>query len=137
MKPVVLDCSVAISWCFEDEANEFSDQVLAYLIKHGALVPRLWALELCNVLLSAERAKRITIDGLSRFLDRVTRLPIRVADMSASECFRDVSRLGYDHKLTSYDACYLYLAKRERAPLATLDRALNAARKKLKISSGV
>ena len=34
----VLDCSIAIAWCFEDEATEFTDSVLELLGEGSANV---------------------------------------------------------------------------------------------------
>jgi hypothetical protein len=49
----VIDASVALSWCFEDEASPATDALLDDARDHGALVPGLWFLELGNVLLQA------------------------------------------------------------------------------------
>ena len=130
MKPVVLDCSVALSWCFSDEANAFSDDVLTYLRKNGALVPPLWSLEVTNGLLTAEKRKRISLDGVLKFIEMFARLPIRVMSLSSNETFSGIFKIAYDCRLTTYDATYLYLAMRERSPLATLDKALREARKR-------
>ena len=46
----------------------------------------------------------------------------------------DTVELAERFALTSYDACYLELAQRRALPLATLDRDLRAAGKKLGIS---
>jgi len=47
----VLDCSLTISWCFEDEMSEFTDAILDKLKNSRATVPSLWSLEIANVLL--------------------------------------------------------------------------------------
>jgi hypothetical protein len=59
MTGFVLDCSIAVSWCFEDEASEISDALLERVRDEGALVPSLWHLELGNVLIQAERRGRV------------------------------------------------------------------------------
>lgn len=56
----VLDCSVAITWCFEEERNEYSKFVLNYCIEHEA-VPPLWKLEIINALLVSEKRNRLHI----------------------------------------------------------------------------
>jgi predicted nucleic acid-binding protein len=133
MKPLVLDCSIALSWCFADEANTFSDQVLEYLRKHGAIAPSIWTLELTNGLLTAQKKKRITLDGVLAFLEMFARLPIRITNFTTKESFTKIFNLGFHHNLSTYDASYLYLAERENAPLATLDKALKAAARKCKL----
>ena len=49
MKRVVIDCSVVMAWCFEDEADKYSDSILDMLASAEALVPSIWALEVANV----------------------------------------------------------------------------------------
>lgn len=45
---VVLDTSMALSWCFEDEFTEQTQKTLQYIEEHGAIVPILWQLEVTN-----------------------------------------------------------------------------------------
>lgn len=51
MSGLVLDCSVAVSWCFEDEATPETEAILERVRDEGAIVPALWHLELGNVLI--------------------------------------------------------------------------------------
>lgn len=120
----VLDCSVAVSWCFEDEANGLADRALHMLASQEALVPALWPLEVANVLLVSERRKRLTEADVMRFVELLRELPIVVDESTTSRAMRDVIALAREHDLSSYDASYLELAVREGLPLATLDKAL-------------
>jgi hypothetical protein len=52
---LVVDCSVAVAWCIEDEASLDTDALLERVRDEGGLVPSLLHLELGNVLLQAER----------------------------------------------------------------------------------
>jgi predicted nucleic acid-binding protein len=122
---MVIDTSLTMAWCFEDEATDDSDAILDRLTHDEAVVPGLWEFEVTNVLLVAERRKRITEAQAARFLDLLTQLPIRI-DTSAT----DVTALmaaGRRHELSAYDAAYLVLAERLAAPLATLDDKLATA----------
>ena len=65
---LVLDASVALSWCFEDEPHAYGDTVLEHLEKGEALVPEIWPLEVGNALLVAERRERLTKADSARFL---------------------------------------------------------------------
>ena len=56
----VLDASIALSWCFADEASTHTWGVLERLAEETAYVPSLWALEMSNILILAERRKRIS-----------------------------------------------------------------------------
>jgi predicted nucleic acid-binding protein len=67
--PMVIDTSLTMSWCFEDEATEESDAILDRLVHDEAVVPSLWEFEVTNVLLVAERRARITEAQAARFLD--------------------------------------------------------------------
>lgn len=54
-----MDASVALAWCFPDEASEYADRVLVALEGHAILVPALWSVEITNALLMAEWRKRV------------------------------------------------------------------------------
>lgn len=68
MSAFVLDCSIAASWLFEDEATPETDALLQRLETDEGLVPGLWRLELGNVLTQAERRKRIVPAQIATFL---------------------------------------------------------------------
>ncbi|HEY5230790.1 MAG TPA: type II toxin-antitoxin system VapC family toxin, partial [Galbitalea sp.] len=56
----VIDTSLAMAWCFEDEATPPTEAVLDRLREDQAVVPAIWPLEIANVLLVAERRGRLT-----------------------------------------------------------------------------
>ena len=76
--PIVIDASVTMAWCFDDEATPLTDGLLDRLRDQEAFVPALWQLEVANVLLIAERRGRITEAQATRFLDLLMQLPIRI-----------------------------------------------------------
>ena len=55
---LVLDASLALSWCFEDK-NVAADRLLDLVVEHGAVVPAIWRLEVANALQMAVRQGRI------------------------------------------------------------------------------
>jgi hypothetical protein len=59
----VVDSSVVMAWCFEDEVDKYADSVLDLLVDSEAIVPSIWPLEVANVLLVAERRQRLTEAG--------------------------------------------------------------------------
>ncbi len=124
----VLDTSVAMAWCFEDEATGATEAVLDRLSDEQAAVPSIWPLEVANVLLVGERRGRLSEAQASRFLELLTQLPIDV-DGSATDMAGLVAT-GRRHTLSSYDASYLMLAERLGLALATLDRPLAKAARK-------
>ena len=125
MSGFVLDCSVGMAWCFEDEADRYADGVLDRLVEESALVPPLWPLEIANVLVVVERRRRLRRSDSARFLELVGALPIEVD--TATPDPSHLLALAREHGLSAYDAAYLALAMREGIPLATRDRALGKA----------
>ena len=120
----VLDCSVTMARCFEDERTAATDALLERVIADGAHAPALWPVEVSNVLLSAVKRKRIPADAVSVVAPRIDALPITVDAASADIVWNNTLQLAQRYALTSYDACYLELAQRKALPLATLDAGL-------------
>jgi predicted nucleic acid-binding protein len=120
---IVLDASVALSWCFPDEQTPAALRVLD-LLKAGdqALVPAFWCSEVLNSLLVGERKGRIAAAQTRAFLEDLRALRPALDDASLELVFRDVQALCRQHGLASYDALYLELAMRSGSPLATLDK---------------
>jgi len=125
----VLDCSVTMAWCFEDERTAATDALLARAVEAGAIAPFLWPLEVTNVLLNAVRRKRIPPDAVNQVAQRIAALPIVIDKDGAEMVWGNTFQLAERYALTSYDACYLELAQRKALPLATLDAALRKAAK--------
>lgn len=123
----VLDNSVALAWCFEDEHTPAILGVLDRLTEGGATVPQLWPIEAVNGLLTAERRGRITAAQRQRLAGFLRALPISIEDQTASQAWTTTAHLAEQHRLTAYDATYLELAMRLALPLATTDKALMAA----------
>jgi predicted nucleic acid-binding protein len=120
----VLDASVAAAWFFPDEANECTDSVLEQLRDGGGIVPPLWSLEIANILLVAERRRRLTEAQSAQAVQFLQNLPIAVLGGGA---IGTIMSLGRQQALTAYDASYLDLAMREGRPLATQDTKLQVA----------
>ena len=127
MTAFVLDCSIAMSWCFEDEASSEADRLLDRLRDDGAIVPMLWFWEVANVLNSAVRRGRLAAGEVTARLGLLAALPIEVDQDGPSRAWRETLMLAQAQSLTVYDAAYLELAIRTGATLATRDRALQVA----------
>ncbi len=125
---LVLDASVALAWCFTDEATHASESLLDDVTDNGAHVPNLWPSEVANVLVQAERRRRLTLVRTTEFVAMLETLPI-VVDRVATwiHVFDSVLALARGHGLTIYDAAYLELALRLGLPLATRDAGLGRA----------
>lgn len=127
---IVIDASVAVGWCFADEATPRGDAVLDRVRAEGARVPSLWHLEVANVLRQAERRERISEAETSLRLELLAQLPIATDADTMQRAWMQTLALARTHTLTVYDAAYLELAARFGLPLASKDRELLAAARK-------
>lgn len=97
--PFVVDASVTLAWCFEDEATPQTEAILDRLINDTAIVPALWELEVSNVLLMGERRGRLTEAKSARFVALLGQLPIHVD--SATVEMGAVLAAGRRHELSA------------------------------------
>jgi predicted nucleic acid-binding protein len=131
---LVLDASIALAWCFDDEASPATEALLDQVRTHGAVVPTLWHLELGNVLLAAERRGRTIEGGIVVRLSLFARLPIEIDVETSGRAWRETLVLARAERLTLYDSAYLELAVRRGLPLATRDQDLAAAAKRVAVA---
>lgn len=130
----VVDCSVAVTWCFEDEATAEGDALLERMQEEGAAVPALWHLEIGNVLLQAERRGRITPADQAARIELLRKLPVDTDAETTARALTEILSLARAQRLTTYDAAYLELAARRGLPLATKDRELQDAAAQLGVT---
>jgi predicted nucleic acid-binding protein len=128
---LVVDASIALTWCFEDEVTEATEAIGTRIDSEGAIVPDLWRLEIGNALLSAERRGRLKRSDVEERLELLMALPITIDGDTASRAWTDTLLLARAERLTLYDAAYLELAIRRDVELATLDRELRRAARKM------
>jgi predicted nucleic acid-binding protein len=121
----ILDASVTLAWCFEDEATDATDAILRRLLIEGGLAPGHWPFEVANALRSGERRRRLDASKLAEARSVLAILPVDVAtaDISSALAILDSARL---HDLSVYDAAYLDLAVSRGLGLATVDQRLAA-----------
>ncbi|MCX5912309.1 MAG: type II toxin-antitoxin system VapC family toxin [Deltaproteobacteria bacterium] len=129
----VIDNSVVMGWCFENEGNRYAEAVLESLEAGEALVPAIWPLEVGNVLLVAERKKRLSEASVVRFLALLNSLPITVEPETPERMLKEIVSLARAYNLSTYDASYLDLAMRLGLPIATQDASLARAAKKCRV----
>jgi len=134
MTDFVLDNSVAMRWLLESNKvadQAYAEKVLESFTEREALVPDLWHLEASNVLLGAEKHSGLSVGEIEGFISQLENLPIHVDPLTSHQAFSRTLALGRAYKLSSYDAAYLELAIRNGTPLATLDKYLVKAAKKV------
>ena len=121
----VVDASVSAAWFLPDEATPATEAALQATAAQDVWVPALWLLEIGNLLLSAQRRKRITADKRRELAAAAGALRLKVDREPVAIAVLDelAARFG----LSAYDAAYLELALRRGLPLAALDETLRAA----------
>ena len=129
----VIDNSVVMAWCFEDETDEYASTILESLEDGEALVPAIWPLEVGNVLLVAERKGRLGKADAVRFLELIGSLPIVVEQESPMRMLTEIFALARELNLSTYDASYLDLAMRLGLPVATRDHSLTKAARSCRV----
>ena len=122
---------MVLAWCFEDEGGRYAERVLASLTQGEAVVPAIWPLEVVNALLVAERGKRVKEADSVRFVSLLRSLPIEIDGETATRAMGETMAIARRETLSAYDAAYLELAMRRGVPLATLDKTLKKATKRV------
>jgi predicted nucleic acid-binding protein len=130
---LVVDASVSAAWFLPDEANPATEAVLHATATLDVWVPALWLLEIGNLLLRAQRRKRITADKRRELAQAASALRIKVDREPVA--ITTLDDIAASHGLSAYDAAYLELALRRGLPLATQDDALIAAMAKAGVAA--
>jgi predicted nucleic acid-binding protein len=130
---LVLDASITMAWCFEDEATPAAEEVLDQVVETNAIVPAIWRFEVGNALQMAIRRKRINEIFRDDALAKLLAMPISIDPETDAHAWSTALRLSERFGLTLYDAAYVELAQRRSLPLATLDQEMRAAASALNI----
>ncbi len=125
----LLDSSVALGAFFEDEQDDYSVGVWRSLVDVPGYVPALWHLEMGHILSRALRAGRITRAAVDECWSRIDVIRLQVLPMLGDA--RHWTQRSADWNLTAYDACYLDTALQQRLPLATKDKNLAEAARRI------
>jgi len=127
----VIDSSLTLAWVYADERTEEIERILDLVHGMGAWVPAIWHLEIANALQQSMKQRRIDKRGRAQALANLGEMNIAVDPRTNDFAWSDTLSLADRFGLSSYDASYLELARRKAFPLATLDRDLRAAGRKL------
>jgi predicted nucleic acid-binding protein len=109
----IVDSSVALSWCFEDERTPATAALLQRVGETGAVAPQHWPLEALNGLMMAERRNRVDAERRRRLARFLGDLPITLDTETSVQVWSATQDLAERYRLTVYDAAYLELALRE------------------------
>ena len=93
MAVFVLDASVCLAWCFEDEITQWTNDLFTRLrAGDRILVPAHWPTEVSNGMLIGVRRQRIKPDQPALFWDEFANLPI----VYQASINRSRSQSGFD-----------------------------------------
>lgn len=122
---VVVDASALAAIAFGEPQSDVVIPRLRGVQCHAiALLP----FELANVTAMRCRKDPGATATYLEALHEMLRLPVRLHDVDPA----GVVRLALEHRLTAYDAAYLWLARGLGCPLVTLDRELAIAAARVK-----
>ena len=122
----VVDASITLAWCFEDESTSISEAILGRLVGEGGVAPAHWAMEVANGLRYAASSGRVDEASIERARDIVRQLPVEIRPVETTTALFLIEP-ARRHDLTIYDAAYLGLAEALGLGMATLDQRLTAA----------
>ena len=122
----VVDGSIALAWCLDDETSPTADEVLHRLLIEGGIAPAHWPLEVANAFRSAQRRGRLDDGAVARARSIVLDLPVDVRPVETSTAL-GLIETAHRHDLSVYDAAYIELASVRGLGLATLDARLSEA----------
>jgi predicted nucleic acid-binding protein len=122
----VVDASITLAWCFDDEATSATEAVLERLVFEGGIAPAHWPLEVANGLRFAGSLGRVSDDVVSKAREIVRQLPVEVRPVEILTALHLIEP-AREHDLTVYDAAYLGIAEALGLGIATLDERLAAA----------
>ncbi|HEY4485288.1 MAG TPA: type II toxin-antitoxin system VapC family toxin [Nitrospiria bacterium] len=130
----VLDSSFALAWALPDETSGQADRFFTRIKGEYAFwVPALWWYEIANALIMAQRRRRLSEPDRIRLIELYETLPIQTDILLGADIIRRLHALAQEHNLSAYDTAYLELAQRRGFELATLDRDLIKAARKIGI----
>ncbi len=129
--PVVLDANIVLGWCFGRAIPASSRKLLLRVRREGAQAPELLRQEAGGVIQRRAGGRKLSAKRAHWFAQFFNDLPITYDPVGAAEDYVAAHALAETMRLTVKDAAYLELALRTGAPLATRDRALAAAAKRM------
>lgn len=108
----------------DEEHGPSAAHIIRRVARDGAIVPAIWPLEVVNVLLEAERRRRLTPQRCRDAIGALQALPVLVEAPPDWAELEATARLARTHHMSLYDASYVRLAVVRGLPLATFDRPM-------------
>ena len=132
---LIVHNSVMMRWLFDDGSardRRYAQKVLKQIKDDGlrVLVPYIWVYEAAYVVSHYAQEGQIDIKGAVNRLNSLSDLCTVVIDKVSPSTLFDFASI---HKLSTYDAAYLMLARTSVCAIATLDKKMLRVAKKLGI----
>lgn len=131
MDNVVLDASIAIGLCFEDQIDVIVLQTIEALRTMQGVVTPQWQTEVAEALLTAELRKKIHSEDREHFFNLLRSLQLEIDHEGENDSWGICFALATEHGIRIQEAQVLLLALRRKAPLASRSPELQHAAKKL------
>ncbi len=131
---VVLDANITLGWCFGRRLPADSRALLLRVRGAGALAPRLLQYETERVIARRAGGRSLSAARAAWFRAFFCGLPIAYELSGEATGYAAARTLAESTGLTVKDAAYLELAQRAGRPLATRDRPLAAAARRLGVA---
>jgi len=122
-KRVVVDASVILAKLLPDEKQSLKvKKLFASFGKKEVdfVAPPLLKLEITNALRSAVNQKRLNQLVADKLLAAFLELPVIYQEVD----YREVLKIALERNFSAYDAAYVFLAKKRKIPLVSLDQKL-------------
>lgn len=131
---LVVDNSVMIEWYNDSPLHSKAIKLTPQAMQEGIIVPDIWKYEFTNVIKKcATQIKSINPKQVNQIFEEILTFPLTIDDIDVSRFFDTLYPLSKNYKLTVYDASYLDVAARHNAPLATFDKNMITAAKRLNL----
>lgn len=117
MPAKVVDASVMAAWCFREPR---ASEAVALLRESELHAPLLLAYELTSI----ARKKALAEPEKAGLFEQALRIALAVPIRWSEVNHQAVLRLALETNLTTYDACYLYVARQAGVHLVTFDENL-------------
>jgi rRNA-processing protein FCF1 len=130
MQSIVIDESIALGLCFEDQIDATVLLSIEALRSSTAIVSPLWHSQVAETLLAAEHRKRILAPDTQKFLDLLKAIRPEVDTEATTHLWDKTLQLAREHGISHSAACTLEIAHRRHAAIATKDKELQRAARK-------
>lgn len=123
MDKIVLDASVVLEWLSEGKKSDAAITIHNDIL-HGAIAawaPDFLLVEVANILL---RKKKLSHTDVRKFIETLLAMGISFDDEPDHVTIHAIVDLAGKYHLTTYDAKYVYLAKKFQCKLVSFDQDL-------------